>query len=128
MVRFAGGLGCGTGSRCRGGSLPGDLQEPERLVEFEGKVDLGIAKDGESGIHLFGCGFLELVPAGIAAVALELDQDAFPCLEDERTGQGRGGHIGSTGKFLPFQFLQEALDCHAFPDLPECSPRQLHYV
>jgi hypothetical protein len=37
------------------------------FVEFQCQLDLGITKKGESGIHVLISGFLEFIPAGIAA-------------------------------------------------------------
>jgi hypothetical protein len=61
--------------------------KPAWLVEFKSQLDLCITEQGEGCIHLFIPGFYELVPCSIAAAVLDLDKDAFSCLERERPGQ-----------------------------------------
>jgi hypothetical protein len=104
------------------------FQDPERLVEFQCQLDLCVTEQGEGGIHLFIPGFLELVPAVITATVQDFNKDAFPGLENERTGQGLGGDAGNAGEFFPVQLVQETLNRHAFSDFTKSAPRELHYV
>jgi hypothetical protein len=101
----------------------GDFDQPAGLVEFKRELDLGIIERGEGSVNFIATVLLQLVAGCIAGFAEELDEDTFAALGDQGTGPGRRGDAADPGELGPLQLGKKVLDCLAFLDLAERTPR-----